>query len=251
MKVISFLNIKGGVAKTTSCVNVAACLGKQGYKVLVIDADPQANATSSLGMYKSDGIGMYELLKGEEHDYIKETAFKGVSVVPSNIKLIASEGEILADSKRPREIRLKKWMDKLTESYDYILIDCPPNLGMLTVNALAITDYVLVPIKIDKYALDGFEYLLSAIDEAKENLNSNLKFLGAFITMDKRTKINQEIKNDLCAVLKDKFFKQTIRENVDVIKSTFEFVPVSYFKKNSNAAKDYESLTKEILTCLI
>lgn len=252
MQIISFLNIKGGVAKTTSCVNIAACLGKQGYKILVIDADPQANATSSLGMYKSDGISMYELLKGEDHYYIRKTAFKGVYIIPSNIKLIASESEILADSKKPRETRLMKWLNnKLLDDFDYILIDCPPSLGMLTVNALAVTNYVLVPIKIDKYALDGFGYLLSAIDEAKENLNSNLKFLGAFITMDKRTKINQEIKNDLCIVLKDKFFKQTIRENVDVIKSTFEFVPVSYFKKNSNAAKDYESLTKELLGCLI
>ena len=194
---------------------------------------------------------MYELLKGENHVYINRTSFHGVYIVRSNIKLIASEGEILADSKKPREIRLMKWLNRITEDFDYILIDCPPSLGMLTVNALAITDYVLVPIKIDKYALDGFEYLLSAIDEAKENLNMNLRFLGAFVTMDKRTNVNKEIKNDLYNALGNKFLKQTIRENADVVKSTFEFVPVSYFNNKCNAARDYKSLTEEILSCLI
>ncbi|WP_238917216.1 ParA family protein [Clostridium sp. YIM B02555] len=251
MKVISFLNIKGGVAKTTSCVNVAACLGQLGYEVLVIDSDPQANATSSLGMYNSEGIGMYELLKGEEQSYIKKTIFKDVYLIPSNIKLIASEGEILADTKKPREIRLRKWMNRRDRDFDFILIDCPPSLGMLTTNALAITDYVLVPIKIDKYALDGFEYLLSVIDEARENLNVNLRFLGAFATMDKRTKVNKEIKKDLKNVIGEKFFEQTVRENADVIKSTFEFQPVVYFNPKSNASNDYKELTKEIVSCLI
>lgn len=250
MKIISFLNIKGGVGKTTSTVNVAAELGNLGYKVLVIDIDPQANASAYLGMSCRNEVSMYELLKGEDHDYIRETVFKGVYVVPSNIKLIMSEAEILADTKRSRETRLKKWINSLNEDFDYILIDCPPSLGMLTINALTATDYILVPIKVDKFALDGFEYLISTIEETKREFNSNLKLLGLFVTMDKATKINREIKNDLAATFKDKFFKQTIRENVEIVKSAFDFIPISYFNKRANAAKDYAALTEGILNVI-
>lgn len=250
MKIISLLNIKGGVAKTVSTVNIAAGVGLLGYKVLVIDLDPQSNSTKYLNMYSPEGDSAYELLKGEDGDYIKQTEYIGVSIITSNIKLIMSEAEILADTKKARETRLKKYLSKINGMFDYVLIDCPPSLGMLTTNALAASDYVLVPIKIDKFALDGFEYLLSSIEGVKEEFNPKLDLLGAFVTMDKATKINKEIKSELSEALGDRFFEQTIRENVEVVKSTFNSTPLAYFNKKAAATKDYNALVEDII-CLI
>lgn len=251
MKVISFLNIKGGVAKTTSCVNVAAQLGKEGKKVLIIDMDPQSNATKYLNMYDSKIKGSYEVLNGEDIG-IQVTKYDGVYLVPANINLIMSEGEILADTKRSRETRLKKWLSsKKDNQFDYILIDCPPSLGMLSINALVASNYVIVPLKIDKFALDGFEYLMSSIEGVREEFNSNLNMLGILITMDKSTRINKEIKQELNDELGNMIFKQTIRDNIDVIKSTFESTPVVYFNSRANAAKDYKSFVEELQCRLI
>lgn len=242
MKVVSIINIKGGVAKTTSTVNIAALLASKLNKVLIVDLDPQANTTKLLDMYSPEEKGTYEVLRGEDVKPIK-TSFK-VDLLPSNIRLIMSESEILSDTRRSRENRLKKWLDK--QEYDYVFIDCPPALGTLTTNALVASDYVLVPLKIDKFALDGFEYLLDSIEETKQEFNEKLKLLGVFVTMDKHTKINKEIKEDLTNALGDKFFKQTIRENVDVIKSTFYNAPVVISRPKANASKDYINLVKEL-----
>lgn len=250
MKIISFLNIKGGVAKTTSCVNVAAQLGKEGKNVLIIDLDPQSNATKYLNMYDSHIKGSYEVLNGEDIG-IQLTKYDGVSLVPANINLIMSEAEILADTKRARETRLKKWLNSKHDYFDYILIDCPPSLGMLSINALAASDYVIVPLKIDKFALDGFEYLMSSIQGVKEEFNDKLKLLGILITMDRATTINREIKQELKEELGDMLFKQTIRDNVDVIKSTFNSTPVVYFNSRANSSKDYKSFVEEMQQCLI
>lgn len=250
MKVISFLNIKGGVAKTVSTVNVAAELGNQGEHVLVIDLDPQSNSTKYLDLYNPDAESSYDLLNGKDV-HICTTKYQGVCMIPANINLIASESEILADTKKARETRLKKWIKSVEGQFDYILIDCPPSLGMLTTNALAASDYVLVPLKIDKFALDGFEYLINCIQSTKEEFNENLKLLGVFITMDRSTKINREIKQELKDELGDLLFKQAIRENVDVIKSTFESTPVIYFNNRAAASKDYKALVGEIQCRLI
>ena len=250
-KVISFLNIKGGVAKTTSCVNVAAELGKQGHKVLIIDLDPQSNATKYLNMYDPNTKGTYELLAGEDVP-IQGTIYENLWIVPANINLIMSEAEILADTKKARETRLKKWLNiKKEDSFEYILIDCPPSLGMLSINALAASDYVIVPLKIDKFALDGFEYLMSSIKEVQEEFNDKLKMLGILITMDRATTINREIKQELRDELGDMVFKQSIRDNVAVIKSTFNSTPVIYFNVKANASMDYKSFAEEMKQCLI
>lgn len=251
MKIISFLNIKGGVAKTTSCVNVAAELGRLGNKVLLIDLDPQSNATKYLNMYDVNISGSYELLACEDVP-IQGTIYENLWIVPANINLIMSEAEILADTKKARETRLRKWLNsKNQDSFDYILIDCPPSLGMLSINALAASEYVIVPLKIDKFALDGFEYLMSSIQEVKEEFNDKLKMLGILVTMDRATTINREIKQELKDELGDMLFKQTIRDNVDVIKSTFCNTPVVYFNERANAAKDYKSFVEEMQQCLI
>ncbi len=250
MKIISFLNIKGGVAKTTSCVNVAAELGRLGNKVLIIDLDPQSNATKYVGMYYPNSLGSYNLLKGEDVG-VTMTKYDNVWLIPANINLIASESEILADTKKARETRLKKWLDKSEGPFDYVLIDCPPALGMISINALVASDYVLVPLKIDKFSLDGFEYLISSVNSVKEEFNENLNLLGVFITMDRSTRINREVKEELKGELGDLMFNQTIRDNIDVVKSTFESTPVVYFNKRSNASKDYKALVEELLCRII
>lgn len=250
MKIISILNIKGGVAKTVSAVNIAAELGRLGNSVLIIDLDPQANATKYLDCYQADGLSTYDVLNGADVGAIY-TGYDGVYLIPSNIKLILSESEILADTKRSRELRLRKYLNKINVNYDYVIIDCPPSLGVLTTNALAASDYVMVPIKIDMFALDGFEYLISSIEEIREEFNPELNLLGVFITMDKSTTINREIKEELRESLGDKLFKTTIRDNVDVVKSTFNLKPVIYFNKKAAATKDYKALVKEIEEWLI
>ena len=247
MKVISFLNIKGGVGKTVSTVNIASELGRRGKKVLVIDLDPQSNTTKYLGMYYPNSKSTYDLLNGEDIG-ISITKVENVWLIPSNINLIMSESEILSDTKRSRETRLKKYINlKNDGSFDYILIDCPPSLGILSINALTASDYVLVPLKIDQFALDGFEYLISSIQSVREEFNSHLELLGLFVTMDKATRINREIKNELITEIGDLLFKQTIRDNIDVVKSTFESTPVVCFNKKANASKDYKGLVEEIL----
>ncbi len=250
MKVISFLNIKGGVAKTTSCVNVAAELGRQGKRVLIIDLDPQSNSTKYLGLYYPNSLGSYHLLNGEDVS-VTITQYSNVWLIPANIDLIASESEILADTKRARETRLKKWLDKSEEGFDYVLIDCPPSLGMISINALAASDYVLVPLKIDKFSLDGFEYLIDSVNSVRDEFNEKLELLGVFITMDRATRINREVKEELREELGELLFKQSIRENVDVIKSTFESTPLIYFNNRAAASKDYKSLVSELLCRLI
>ncbi len=251
MKVISFLNIKGGVAKTTSCVNAAAQLGKEGKKVLIIDIDPQSNATKYLNMYDSHVKGTYEVLRGEDIG-IQPTKYDGLWLLPGNINLIMSEGEILTDTKRVKETRLKTWLSvKDQKAFDYILIDCPPSLGMLSTNALVASDYVIVPLKIDKFGLDGFEYLMSSIEGVGEQFNHNLNLLGILITMDKSTRIHKEIKQELKEELGDLIFNQTIRDNVDVVKSTFESTPVVYFNSRANASKDYKNFVEELKCRLI
>lgn len=247
MKVISFLNIKGGVGKTVSTVNIAAELGIRGKKVLVIDLDPQSNTTKYLGMYYPNSKSTYDLLNGEDIG-ISITKFDNVWLIPANINLIMSESEILSDTKRSRETRLRKYLNsKKDGNFDYILIDCPPSLGILSINALTASDYVLVPLKIDQFALDGFEYLISSIQSAREEFNPHLELLGLFVTMDKATRINREIKNELITEIGDLLFKQTIRDNIDVVKSTFENTPVVYFNKKANASKDYKALVEEML----
>mgnify|MGYP001407059922 CR=1 FL=1 len=244
MKVISFLNIKGGVAKTISSVNVAAELGRQGYKVLLIDSDPQSNATKYLGLSYPNLQGYYELLSGEDIG-ISITKYTGVWIIPANINLIASEEEMLKDEENKRTI-LKDWLNNHDSQFDYVIIDCPPSLGMLSTNALVASDYVLVPIKISQFALDGFKYLYRTIEVIREDLNKNLELLGIFITMDRSTKINREIKQEIKKELGNLLFKQTIRENVDVTKSTFESTPVVYLNKKCNAAKDYKAFVEEL-----
>jgi chromosome partitioning protein len=249
MKILSIVNIKGGVGKTVSTVNMAACLGEVGKKVLIVDADAQSNATQYLDRYEPEGASTYDVLMDKDLDIntvIKSTDVKNVDIVPANIKLILCENEIINDTRRSRETRLKKALESLKE-YDYVIIDCPPSLSIITTNALVASDYVLVPIKIDKFALDGFGYLLDTVDQISDEFNPGLEFLGVFITMDKRTAVNRNIKVELKKALKEKLLNVSVRENVKLVQSTFEQKPVIVYDKDAISSKDYRALTQEVM----
>lgn len=249
MKKISVLNIKGGVAKTTSAINVAAILAEEGNKVLVVDVDAQSNLTMAFKAYDIDDLSVSDVLLSkniEVAEVIKETEFQNIDIIPSNISLAFTEKKILLDVTRNQQNRLKKVLENIEDRYDYCIIDCPPSLNMITINALVASDEVIVPIKIDKFALDGLEYLLESIDEIKDEFNPNLKFKGCFVTMDTATTVNKEIKKALKNILKDKMFNTAIRQNVSVVEASFEQMPVVNYKRNSNASKDYKSLVKEV-----
>lgn len=248
-KVISLFNIKGGVAKTTSTANLGACLSKQNKKVLLIDLDPQSNLTKLFKSYSIDDLSIANALLDKKiniNEIIKQTDFENIDIIPSNIKLAFAEREILLDVSRSQQNRLSRAIKNIEENYDYILIDCPPSLNMITINSLCASDDVLVPIKIDKFALDGLEYLLDSIEEIKDEFNPDLNFKGCFVTMDTATTVNRQIKKELKNILEDKLFNTTIKQNVKVIESTFEESPVVFSSKKARASINYKDLVKEV-----
>ena len=249
MKKASIFNIKGGVAKTTSTANLGACLSQENKKVLLVDLDPQSNLTKLFKSYSMDDLSVSDLLLDKDldiHKVIRKTDFENIEIIPSNVALAFTEKKILLDVNRSQQNRLAKALSKLNNEYDYCLIDCPPSLNMITVNALCASDEVFVPIKIDKFALDGLEYLLDSIEEIKEEFNPKLNFKGCFITMDSATTVNKVIKQELKNLLGDKMFNTTIKQNVKVIESTFEECPVVFSNKMARASINYKDLCNEV-----
>ena len=174
MKKLSILNIKGGVGKTTSTINLASTLAEEGKKVLIVDIDAQSNSTMLFKAYDIDALSVSDILLDKNinvEDVIKGTDFDNIDVLPSNISLAFTEKKILLDVTRNQQNRLKKALEQVEDKYDYCLIDCPPSLNMITINALVASDEVIVPIKIDKFALDGLGYLLESINEIKDEFN--------------------------------------------------------------------------------
>lgn len=249
MKKISVFNIKGGVAKTTSTANFGACLEEKGDRVLLVDLDPQSNLTKLFKAYSMEDVSIADVLLNKNLDIekvIKKTDFENIDILPSNVTLAFAERKILLDVNRSQQNRLAKALEEIEDKYDYCLIDCPPALNMITVNALCASDEVLVPIKIDKFALDGLEYLLDSIEEIKEEFNPNLNFKGCFITMDSSTTVNKVIKQELKSVLREKMFNTSIHQNIKVVESTFEECPVVFSSKKARASLNYKDLSKEI-----
>ena len=249
MKKVSIFNIKGGVAKTTSTANLGACLSQQGKKVLLVDLDSQSNLTKLFKTYSIEDLSISDVLLDKNldiHKAIKRTDFENLDIISANINLTFTERNILLDETRSQQDRLVIALSQINDEYDYCLIDCPPSLNIITVNALCASDEVFVPIKIDKFALDGLEYLLDRISEIKENFNSNLNFKGCFITMDTATTVNKVIKQELKKLLGDKMFDTTIKQNVKVIESTFDECPVVFSDKKARASINYRDLCKEV-----
>ena len=247
-KVISVANQKGGVGKTTSTVNLSTLLAKKGKKVLLIDTDPQGNATSGLGVTKELENSVYDILVGETtfEETVQETAVKNLKVCPSNISLAGAEVELV--SMMSREQRLKVKLDMVKDQYDYILIDCPPSLGLITLNAFTASDTVLIPVQCEYFALEGLGQLLNTVNLVKKHLNKNLEIEGALLTMyDARTNLSNQVVKEVKKYFEDKVYKTVIPRNVRLSEAPSYGMPITLYDPRSKGAKAYEKFAKELL----
>ena len=247
--VLTLANQKGGVGKTTTAVNLAAFLGKKKKKVLVIDLDPQGNATSGLGVDKGElETTIYDVLVNEEPmaDAIWESSAENVSICPTNINLAGAEIELV--NVMSREQVLKEALKEIRDDYDYILIDCPPSLSILTINALTASDGVIIPIQGEYYALEGLTQLVDTINIVKKKLNKNLSILGVVLTMfDRRTQLTRQVEEEVSNYFGDKVFNTHIPRNVRLAEAPSHGVAILDYDKNSKGAKAYESLAAEVI----
>lgn len=248
-KIIAFANQKGGVGKTTSAVNIAASVGIIGKSVLLIDLDPQGNTTSGVGINKKNlHLTSYELLIGEAEaaDTVIKTEFKNLSVIPSNISLAGAEFDLY--QLENREYRLKKQLEAIRDSYDYIFIDCPPSLGMITVNALAAADAVIIPMQCEYYALEGLSQLMITIRKIKQLYNPELEICGILITMfNGRLILTMQVISELKKYYSDKLFKTPVSRNVKLSEAPSFGKPVYYHDKSSKGANEYLEVAKELV----
>lgn len=247
-KIISVANQKGGVGKTTTTVNLSTILAKKGKKVLLIDTDPQGNATSGLGVSKDVELSVYDILIGDTEfdETLQETAIKNLKVCPSNISLAGAEVQLV--SMMSREQRLKKKLDKIKDQYDYILIDCPPSLGLVTLNAFTASDSVLIPVQCEYFALEGLGQLLNTVNLVKKHLNKNLEIEGALLTMyDARTNLSNQVVKEVKKYFEDKVYKTVIPRNVRLSEAPSYGMPITVYDPRSKGAKAYEKFAKELL----
>ena len=247
-KIISVANQKGGVGKTTTTVNLSTILAKKGKKVLLIDTDPQGNATSGLGVSKDVELSVYDILIGDTEfdETLQETAIKNLKVCPSNISLAGAEVQLV--SMMSREQRLKTKLDKIKDQYDYILIDCPPSLGLVTLNAFTASDSVLIPVQCEYFALEGLGQLLNTVNLVKKHLNKNLEIEGALLTMyDARTNLSNQVVKEVKKYFEDKVYKTFIPRNVRLSEAPSYGMPITVYDPRSKGAKAYEKFAKELL----
>lgn len=247
-KIISVANQKGGVGKTTTTVNLSTILAKKGKKVLLIDTDPQGNATSGLGVSKDVELSVYDILIGDTEfdETLQETAIKNLKVCPSNISLAGAEVQLV--SMMSREQRLKTKLDKIKDQYDYILIDCPPSLGLVTLNAFTASDSVLIPVQCEYFALEGLGQLLNTVNLVKKHLNINLEIEGALLTMyDARTNLSNQVVKEVKKYFEDKVYKTVIPRNVRLSEAPSYGMPITVYDPRSKGAKAYEKFAKELL----
>ncbi len=247
-KVIAVANQKGGVGKTTTTVNLSTLLAKKGKKVLLIDTDPQGNATSGLGVTKELELSVYDILVGETtfEETIEKTAIKNLSVCPSNISLAGAEVQLV--SMMSREQRLKVKLDEIKDKFDYILIDCPPSLGLITLNAFTASDTVLIPVQCEYFALEGLGQLLNTVNLVKKHLNKSLEIEGALLTMyDARTNLSNQVVKEVKKYFEGKVYKTVIPRNVRLSEAPSYGMPISLYDPRSKGAKAYEKLAKEFL----
>ena len=247
-QIIAIANQKGGVGKTTTTVNLSTILAKKGKKVLLIDTDPQGNATSGLGVSKDVELSVYDILIGDTEfdETLQETAIKNLKVCPSNISLAGAEVQLV--SMMSREQRLKTKLDKIKDQYDYILIDCPPSLGLVTLNAFTASDSVLIPVQCEYFALEGLGQLLNTVNLVKKHLNKNLEIEGALLTMyDARTNLSNQVVKEVKKYFEDKVYKTVIPRNVRLSEAPSYGMPITVYDPRSKGAKAYEKFAKELL----
>lgn len=246
--VISVTNQKGGVGKTTTAVNLGYFLAKDKFRVLIIDFDPQGNATSGLGIEKAGlEASMTEVVLGQVPvaNIIKETKQKNLYIAPTTPELANAEVELTASNKK--FVRLKEAIDSVADQFDYIIIDSPPSLSLLTVNGMIASEYLLLPVQTEFYALEGVAQLLDSMKLVKKAMNPNLKLLGVLATMyDKRTSLSSEVLEEVKKYFKDKVFNTTIPRNVRVAEAPSHGAPVGSYDKFSKGAKAYKDLAREV-----
>ncbi len=248
-RTIVIANQKGGVGKTTTSINLSASLADQGKKVLVIDMDPQGNTTSGLGVEKDEVENtVYELLLGEctIQECLQKDVFDNLSVLPSNINLAGAEIELLGVENK--EYLLKSALDEIKEEYDFIIIDCPPSLNMLTINSMCAGDTVLVPIQCEYYALEGLSQLIHTIDLVKERLNPELEIEGVVFTMyDARTNLSLQVVENVKSNLNQKVYKSIIPRNVRLAEAPSYGMPITKYDAKSTGAESYRLLAEEVI----
>lgn len=247
MKRIAIVNQKGGVGKSTTAVNLGAGLAEMGYKILLVDVDPQGNATSGLGIDKGNlEYSIYDLLIGESdiNKIITGTEVPNYDILPANIDLAGAEIELV--STMSRESKLRKTLENVTD-YDYIIFDCPPSLGLLTLNALTATDTIIVPIQCEYYALEGLGQLMQTINLVRENLNPELSIEGVVLTMyDARTNLSQQVIDEVRKYFKDEVYDTIIPRNVRLSEAPSFGKPITLYDSSSTGAKAYRELAKEV-----
>lgn len=248
-KAIAIFNQKGGVGKTTTAINFAAALAEKKKRVLLIDNDPQGNMSSGIGFTKSEAqLSVYDLLiQGEPIEKcIYATAYKGIDIVPGSVDLAGAEIELIGFDNR--EGLLKAQLDRVKPSYDYIIVDCPPSLGLLTVNALVAVDSVLIPIQCEYYALEGVSHLLNTFNLIKNNINPNIKIEGVLLSMfDSRTNLSLQVMEEVKQHFKDLVYHTVIPRNIRLAEAPSHGLPIMYYDRRSKGSEAYISLAKEFL----
>lgn len=248
-KVIALFNQKGGVGKTTTNVNLSACIALKGKKVLIIDIDPQGNTTSGFGIDKnSTECNIYDALLGDEdiRSCIIDTDYKNIDIVPSNVQLAGAEIELT--NMTGREFRFRDMINEVRDGYDYIFVDCPPSLGLLTINSLTGVDSVIIPIQCEYYALEGVSQLMNTIQLVRKNLNPTLEIQGVVLSMfDGRTNLSIQVVDEVKKYFRGKVYRTIIPRNVRLAEAPSHGMPIIDYDPKSKGAEAYNELADEFL----